>query len=153
LQAQVTYLSGDLRAARPLLAEALRAAEATGYPQAIIDVLTAAALLEMDEGKLPEAQRWLDRASGMARANHLVGYQNGLTFHYARLALLRDQPAVAIRQLQTVLRRSHGAQPAVEYQWRVRLADALIRQGNAAAAERELLRAGTALDSMRAHLA
>jgi CHAT domain-containing protein/tetratricopeptide (TPR) repeat protein len=151
IQAGIAHAAGDVATARERYREALPIAQAFGGAGSTVLIESGLASVEMDAGNLDEADRLLRMARATARRNNLRGYESGLTYPTARLAMLRGRPDLAARVLRPEVHDAiqRGTQPGVAYQWGARLADALARQGRVADAERELGLASDALDSAR----
>jgi len=110
------------------------------------------ARVAMSRGDWAAARTHIGEAEVLARAHGLMAYVPQLQYEYGVVALHEGNLVEAERRFRTMLSSTAGVSDLDRYAARSRIAQIHVAQGDAARAERELIDATNAMDSLRAAL-
>ncbi|MCC6243506.1 MAG: CHAT domain-containing protein [Gemmatimonadaceae bacterium] len=143
---------GNIDGARAALQRALSVAERIGEPSGRLAVSAALRDLEMSDGKLDEAERWLRAERALIAQYQMAGFEISHTASTAALALRRGDARTALPLLDQTLARLAPSQHEFRYATRLRRSLALGLLGDPKRAAREALEAAETLDRWRGSL-
>ena len=110
------------------------------------------ARVAMSRGDWSAARTHFGEAEAVARAHGLMAYVPQLQYEYGVVALHEGNLVEAERRFRTMLASTSGVSDLDRYAARSRIAQIHVAQGDVARAERELIDATNAMDSLRAAL-
>lgn len=152
-QSYLDIAIGDLASARTRAQEVLRWYQLTGDIAEEFATHRSIAAIEMRAEAWAAAARALDAARDLARRRGSAAWLADLAVDEGRLALERNDLAVAERRFRTYLLSRDSAEHIARHETRMRLAEIYARRGDVVQAEQELASASDELDRWRATLA
>ena len=144
--------AGQVDAAEAAYRDDLARAQHLGLPLEQHSAAFGLARVAMTRGDWAGARARFGEAEAVARAHGLMAYVPQLEYEYGLVALREGNLIEAERRFRAMLASTTGVSDLDRYAARSRIAQIHVAQGDVARAERELIDATNALDSLRAAL-
>ena len=144
--------AGQIDAAEAAYRDDLAQAQRLQLPLEQHSAAFGLARVAMRRGDWPGARAHFAEAEAVARAHGLMAYVPQLQYEYGLVSLQEGNLAEAERRFRTMLASTNGVSDLDRYAARSRIAQIHVAQGDVARAERELVDATNAMDSLRAAL-